>query len=169
MSGANGSGLFKKQTARLNHILAGGKGGLPGEIVDVRRDVAAVFAPLVAVAVEEYTHPSAANATALLGATASSVTTQHYAFNGAQGVALSPPRNVEVVVSGAGTPGNAPASVTFNGFDAQGNAISETIPGTSGGAATRRECSRARDSVRLGRATRGSTISEPGAARLFAV
>lgn len=136
MSGSNGSGLFKNQVARLAHLLAHAKGGMSGEVVDVRNDIAAVFKPLVSVTVEEYSYPAPAVSTAIMGATASSTSAQHYPFNGASGIVLSPPRNLTVVVSGSGTPANAPATVTFNGIDAQGNKISETITGVSGGAAT---------------------------------
>jgi hypothetical protein len=134
MSGSSGSGLFGKQAPTHKHLVQGH--GLGGEVTDMRRDVAKTFAALVAVAIEEFSYPPAAQGAALQGATASAVSAQRYAFGGAQGVILSPPRNVEVVVSGAGTPGDAPASVTFHGFDAYGRAMSETIPGTSGGAAT---------------------------------
>lgn len=138
MSASNGSGLFSKQGANIPH-LAQGAHGMTGEIADIRRDVSKVLAPLVAVAVEEYTNPPAAVANNIMLVTASSKSAQTYSLSGLNGSlgggAISPPRNIEVVTAGA-TPTNAPASVTINGIDAQGNVLSETIPGTNGGSAT---------------------------------
>lgn len=132
-----GSGLFKKMHGKLAHLLQ--TGGLAGEIADVRKDIAATVAPLHAITVEEYDYPPAANATALMGATASSTSPQTYLMNGAVGVSYSPPTNVEVVVSGAGTPGHMPATVTVVGLDAWGRPLTEVIAtvgaGTKAGAA----------------------------------
>jgi hypothetical protein len=137
MSGANGSGLFKNQAATLAHLVVGG--GLGKEIADVRRDVAAVLTPLVAIAIEEYTLPPPIVAAAIMIVTASSLTAQVYQGAGLTGSVgggkISPPRNIEVVTAGA-TATHAPSSFVIKGLDAQGNHISETIPGTNGGAAT---------------------------------
>jgi len=48
---------------------------------------------------------------------------------------MYPARNIEVVVAG-GTATQMAPSVTITGFDAQGNALSETITGTNAGAGT---------------------------------
>ncbi len=134
MSATNGSGLFAKSIARLAHLL---QAGLGKEIADVRNDVGAVLKPLVAVTVEEYDYPPAAGAITLLAATLSTLTSSvTYKVNGNAGIALSPPRNVEVVVAGSGTPSHMSHSVVVAGLDANGNPISETITGTNGGAAT---------------------------------
>lgn len=132
MSGTVGSGIWTKMKARLGHLLR--SGGMSGEVRDVRLDIAAVFKPMVAVAVEEYAYPPAAGATVLLAATLSTNgTAQSYNCNGAQGIALSPPRNVEIVVAASGTPTHMAHSATVSGLDANGNKISEVITGLNGG------------------------------------
>jgi hypothetical protein len=134
MSATNGSGLFSKQVATLDHLVR--QGGLGGEIADVRKDVAKVLKPLVAVTVEEYDYPSAAGVTTVLAATLSTLASSVTYRVGGNGLAFSPPRNVEVVVAGSGTPTHMSHSVVVAGLDANGNKLSETITGTNGGAAT---------------------------------
>ena len=134
---SNGSGLFSKQAGVLQHLL--NNGGLGGEIANVRKDVGSVLAPLVAIAIEEYTNPPAATAATIMAVTASSLTAQTYqmaGLNGSIGTGhINPPRNITVTTAGA-TATHAPATVTIHGLDAQNNHLSETITGTSGGAST---------------------------------
>ena len=138
MSASYGSGLFKLQTALFPHLVVG-EHSINGEIGAIRRDIARVLGYLVAVTIEEYTAPPAAVSAAILAATASSTTAQTYqagALSGSIGSGvISPPRNITVTTAGA-TPTHAPATVTVNGFDAQGGALTETITGVNGGAAT---------------------------------
>ena len=133
-----GSGLWKNQKATLAHLIVG-KGGLSGEVMDVRLDIAAVLTPLVAVAIEEYLLPQPALPTAIMPVTATLTTAQTYrltALSGSIGQgAISPPRNITVTTAGT-TATDAPATATINGLDAQGNVISETITGVNAGAAT---------------------------------
>jgi hypothetical protein len=133
-----GSGLWGTQAPTRPHLLVG-PGGLAEEVLDVRKDLAATLAPLLGVAIEEFDGPPPATATAILPVTASQTVAATYSYaalTGSVGDAeMYPARNIEVVVAG-GTPANMPASVTITGFDAQGNALSETITGTSGGAGT---------------------------------
>ena len=137
MSGSNGSGLWKKMMARLQHLL--NAGGIAAEVADVRQDINATLAPLKAITIEEYTAPAAATTGAIMSAIATSlaaVTYQGAQLNGSvgQGV-LSPPRNITVTTAGT-TPTHAPATAVINGLDAFGRALSETITGVNGGAAT---------------------------------
>jgi hypothetical protein len=90
------------------------------------------MSPLVAVTVEEYDYPPAAGAITFLAATLSTLTSSvTYKVNGNAGIALSPPRNVEVVVASSGTPTHMSHSVVVTGIDVNGNPISETITGTN--------------------------------------
>ena len=129
---SNGSGLFKNQQGRLAHLLQAG--GMSGEVRDVRLDLAAVLGALVAVTIEEYDYPNAAGGTVILGASLSTTgTAATYAVGGAAGLKLSPPRNVQVVVTSAGTPTHMPHSLTVHGLDAQGRPLSAVITGLNGG------------------------------------
>jgi hypothetical protein len=132
-----GSGLFANQTATLAHLL--NAGGWSREIANLRQELAAILASLVGVAIEEYTMPPAAVPAAIMTVTPSSTSAQSYSgssLNGSVGSGvIFPPRNIEIVTAGA-TATHAPASVTVYGLDAQGNALSETVTGTNGGANT---------------------------------
>jgi hypothetical protein len=135
---SNGSGLWGTQTPTHPHLIVG-PGGIAKEVADVRRDLMATFAPLVGVTIEEYIGVPPAVPAAIMPVTASSLSAQDYQYaqltgSVGEGV-ISPPRNMTVTTAGT-TPTHAPASVTINGFDAQGNALSETITGTNAGAAT---------------------------------
>jgi hypothetical protein len=137
-AGSNGSGLWSTQAALLPHLLHG-QGGISGEVYAVRKDMGIALTPLKAVTVEEYDLPIPASGTNILTGGVSSLAAQTFlaaALNGTLGAgAISPPRNVEVVVAG-GTATQMSATVTINGLDAWGRSLSETITGTSGGAAT---------------------------------
>lgn len=133
-----GSGLWGTQAPTRPHLIVG-PGGLAEEVLDVRKDLAATLAPLLGVAIEEFDGPPPAVPAAILPVTASQaapVTYSYAALTGSVGSAkMYPPRNIEVVVAG-GTATQMAASVTVTGFDAQGNALSETIAGTNAGAGT---------------------------------
>jgi hypothetical protein len=129
-----GSGLWSSQRATHPHLIDG-PGGIAKEVLDVRKDISAVLAPMLGVAIEEFDGPPAASATAILAVTASQTTPAVYSYGALLSPALSPTRNVEIVVAGT-TPTQMPASVTITGYDAQGNALTETVTGTNGGAAT---------------------------------
>lgn len=132
MSGSSGSGLFSKMMARLAHLLPGH--GLPGEVVDVRTDVAATLKYLKAVTIEEYLAPPGVLPTAIMAATASSLSAVSYTrLTGVSSAVISPPRNINATTGGT-TPTHASAAVTINGLDAQGNKLSETLPATNTGA-----------------------------------
>ena len=61
-----GSGLFSNQKAVHPSYAAAGKGGLPGEVGDLRRDVSRVLAELSAIAVEKFSAPPAESTTAIM-------------------------------------------------------------------------------------------------------
>jgi hypothetical protein len=126
---ANGSGLLSTQGARLPHLVRG-RGGLAGEIGDLREDLVGQLTALAAFTVDEFTNPPAADPDAIklaVATVAAATTYSGTALNGVVGAGtLSPPRNVTVTTAGA-TPADAPASATFNGTDVNGDSISETI------------------------------------------
>lgn len=133
-----GSGLWAKMKARIGHLVTGH--GAKGEIGHVRNELAEVFGALQAITVEEYNPaPPAASVNSIKTASATVMAVKTYLvtdFNGTiGGNKMFPPRNVSVTTGGA-TATHAPASVTFNGLDAHGNLLSETIPGTNAGAGT---------------------------------
>jgi hypothetical protein len=138
LAGSVGSGLWSTQSAIFPHLLHG-QGGISGEVYAVRKDLGIVLTPLKCVTVEEYDLPLPASGTLILTGGVSSLAAQTFAqsaLNGSLGGGvISPPRNTEVVVAGA-TATQMAASVTINGVDAWGRALSETITGTSGGAGT---------------------------------
>ncbi len=138
LAGSVGSGLWSTQAALFPHLVPG-QGGIAGEVYAVRKDLGIVLTPLKCGTVEEYDLPIPAVGTNILTGGVSSLSTQTFlaaALNGTLGTGvISPPRNVEVVVAG-GTATQMSASVTVNGLDVWGRTLSETISGTSGGAAT---------------------------------
>jgi hypothetical protein len=137
-AGSVGSGLWSTQAALFPHLVLG-QGGVAGEVYAVRKDLGIVLAPLKASTVEEYDTPIPASGTNILTGGVSSLSAQTFSYSALNGTlgagVISPPRNMEVIVAGA-TATQMSASVTINGLDAWGRALSETITGTSGGAAT---------------------------------
>jgi hypothetical protein len=129
---SKGSGLFSGYAARRPHVLAGHGEGT--EITNLAADVTASFAGLKAIIVEEYLAPHAAVTNAFLAATASVNGTQ--TITSASGLVPAPAaltaagRNV--TLTGGGTTGQCPTSAAVTGFDAGGNAQTETIALTAG-------------------------------------
>jgi len=130
-----GSGLFSKKKASKPHLVAG-SGGLPGEIADLRADVAAVITPLAAFTVEEWTNPAAKDDNAiLLVKDTLSATAVTYSGAGLDGVVgggvMSPPRNI--IITTAGTDADfGTANIVVTGKDVNGATISETLQVTAG-------------------------------------
>lgn len=121
-----GSNLFANQypaQARFSK-----PGGVKGEIADLRRDVAATFLGLVAVGVDEFTNPAAADADGLRAAITSAITAIDYDaedLTGAIGAVFTYPRNVTVTCDDSAT--TWAGSVTFTGLDIDGNVITEAV------------------------------------------
>lgn len=129
---SNGSSLFANQHATKPHLVTG-KQGVPGEVDDLRRDVAAVLGSLAALTVDEYTNPvgtGAPGTAVILAATpcvAAPVTILAAAMLAA-GLAMLPawPRQLTFSTTGS-TPTDAPASVLITGTDPYGAAQTETL------------------------------------------
>lgn len=126
----SGSGLFSNQRPDRQHLVTG-KRGVAGEVDDLRGDVASVLLPLVAVTVEEFVDPAAADVDGIKTAAATIAAATTYAaadLNGAVGNAeMVPPRNVTVTTAG-GTAADAPATAVITGRvrDSKGNLIAQT-------------------------------------------
>lgn len=119
----SGSGLFSGQKAVIPH-------SMPREVEDLRNDVKAVFAPMAAISVEEWTNPAADDAAGLKAATAASLAVQVYTASQliAGGIAalLAFARNVTFTTAG-NTPADAPATATVVGTDVNGAAQTEVV------------------------------------------
>jgi hypothetical protein len=132
-----GSGLFSKQRARLAHLVRGG-GGLAGEVADLRSDIDDELDPLVAVAVEEFIDPAAADVNAIKASIASAASIEVYegaALDGVVGLGvMDPPRNPTVTTS---LHADIDAvTVVFEGKDINGADISVDVLLTDGGNTT---------------------------------
>lgn len=123
----SGSGLFSNKVADHPHLVDD-PGGVSGEVGDLRRDLKAEFAPLVALTVDEFTNPAAAGAADLEAATATTVAPRTVTSFLAGGVAklAAFPRNITFTTAG-GTAADAPATATITGTDPRGKAQTETV------------------------------------------
>lgn len=124
---SNGSGLFSDQRAYLAHLVRG-RGGLSGELDDLRKDVTQELAPLVALTLDEFTNPAAADAAGLKIATAtvaSEVTVTSFLAPGLAALAEHP-RQVSFTTAGV-TPADAPATALVTGKNVKGIVQSETV------------------------------------------
>lgn len=124
-----GSGLFSNKGAVQPRFIEG-KGGVAGEVADLRQDVKSVLSPLAALTVEEFTNPAAGGAALLQAATATvaaPVTVAHsQLLAGGLAVLAQYPRTL-IFTTGGTTPADAPATVTVTGKDINGAAQSETL------------------------------------------
>jgi hypothetical protein len=127
-----GSGIMTNQRARIAHLVRLGKGGVAGEVADLRQDIIDDFAASAALAIEEFSAPAAADTDAILAPVQSknAEAALYVAADlvGGAAVALDPPRNVTVTTDAGGTPGESPSEATVTGKDINGDAISEVIP-----------------------------------------
>lgn len=131
----SGSGLFSNQHAAKPHLVDG-KGGVPGEVYDLRLDIARVLGQLAAISVDEFTNPAAGGAALLEAPTACTLVGRLVTSFLAGGVAILAAygRNVTITTAGT-TPTNGPASAVVTGTY-KGAVQTETISGLNGGAAT---------------------------------
>lgn len=132
---SNGSSLFSNQVSAKPHLVDGHR-GVPGEVYDLRRDVARVLASLAALTVDEFTNPAAGGAAALEVATACTTLGRLVTSFLAPGAAIlaAGGRNITITTAGT-TPTNGPASALVTGTYL-GVAQTETIAGLNAGAAT---------------------------------
>lgn len=126
-----GSGLFSNKRAHKPHLVEG-KGGVPGEVDDLRRDVTSTLAALAALTVEEFTDPPAAAVAGVLASVASQAAAASYVaadLVGGAAVELDPPRNPTLTCDDSATTWTG--NVTITGVDANGDAASAVIAFTN--------------------------------------
>lgn len=127
-----GSGLFSNQSPIHQHLAAGSH-GTSGELGEIWRAVQALFGPMAAIAVEEFSAPPTASTTALKVATATvngPVTYTSAAGQLSNAAFALAPRNV--VFTGGGTTAQCPTSALITGLNAAGKAQTETVALTAG-------------------------------------
>lgn len=127
----SGSGLFSDQGARLPHLVEG-KGGVPGEVDDLRRDVARVLGPLAALALDDFGDAAldVADVDAIKDEFSSAAGAATFSGSDLDGVVgtgtMSPPRNITIDTTVAAT-GYTDCTVT--GTDIDGNVLTEDFTG----------------------------------------
>lgn len=125
-----GSGLFSTSRGVNPSKTAAGKGGLPGEVGDLRRDIGEAMAPLFAATPREFINPILGTATALLIATAT-VAAEVEVLPAALTTATltnmaDNPRQLLFTTAGT-TPADAPATATVKGKDPRGKFVTEVV------------------------------------------
>lgn len=134
---ALGSGLMTNQRARLAHLVRG-KGGVPGEIKDLRDDITDEMSAMPAIAMEELSNIAVADVDAIKASIASSASIATYSgsdLDGAIGAGvMSPPRNITITTT-SDTDIDAVA-VVITGTDVDGAAQTDTITLTNDGNTT---------------------------------
>jgi len=129
---AAGSGVFSTARPKNANLVYAGKGGIGGEVGELRQDVDNALSPLAAITVEEFINPVAPSPTALMAATASSTTALSFtklagSFTLATLASMATaPRQVQLTTGGT-TPANQPATLVLKGLDERGKPQSETI------------------------------------------
>jgi hypothetical protein len=126
-----GSGVLTTKRPNQSRFVTG-KRGLAGEVGDLRDDLEEEMRAAAAIAIEEFVDPAAADVDAIKTAFASVATPVTYStaaeLDGVVGLAeMDPPRNVTVTTGAAGTPADAPATMTVNGTGADDEVLSEVI------------------------------------------
>ena len=126
---SNGSGLFATQYPVQGRFAVPGSAGPGGEIADLRGDVARVLAPLVAITIDEFSHPTAALPAALEALHISNVGARTVTSFLAPGTVIlaTYPRNVTITLDGGGTPGHSFTSALITGRDINSIVMTETI------------------------------------------
>ncbi len=131
----SGSGLFSTARAKNPSYVDPGKGALPGEVGDLRKDVASALLPLAAICVEEFSNPLATSASNVMAATTSStdavtlvpgsIHTGVLTATVVANMALAP-RQLQFTTAGA-TPAHQPARATIVGTDERGRSQTEVV------------------------------------------
>lgn len=124
---STGSGLFSDKRAHKPHLVEG-KGGVAGEVEDVRKDVQVTLEPMAALTVEEFTNPALADVDGLEAATPCTVAPRTVTSFLAPGQAAlaAYPRTITFTTSGT-TPADAPANAVVTTKDANGDTQTETV------------------------------------------
>lgn len=134
----SGSGLFENQRGVSPSKTAPGKGGLPGEVGDLRRDVGAVLGTLAAITVQQWNAPLAGGADTLkfvTGVVTEPIVHGPEDFTPATlADMLEAPRRVVIGIGGP-TATDAPDSATIKGKLVNGEDHEETVavPQVDGG------------------------------------
>lgn len=123
---SNGSGLFSNQGPAQGRFIEG-KGGVAGEVNDLRQDVKRELGALAAITVDEYTDPLAGAAGALEAATATQVTPRTATLLAAGVAELDKVARPIQFTTAGGTPADAPATATITGPDANGDQQTEVV------------------------------------------
>jgi len=126
----SGSGLMSSQSPKQERFVYPSKGGVAGEVGDLRRDLENELANMVATTVDEYVDPMLGAADSLLAA-AATVAAEVVLLPAALTTAtltnmLANPRQLLFTTAGS-TPADAPANVAIVGKDPAGLPISETL------------------------------------------
>lgn len=132
-----GSGLFTHKGAVQPRFIEG-KGGVAGEVGDLRQDVAEALKYMCAITVAEFTNALATATNNLMAATASQLAARRLlpAATPATGVLTQAtitsllaggPRQLRFVTAGA-TPAHQPASARVEGWDERGAPQTELVP-----------------------------------------
>lgn len=132
-----GSGFLNQHRAKKLHLIKG-KGGVAGEVWDLRQDLESELSDLVALTVEQWDNVATSDVDAIKASVASAASEQTYTGTDLDGVVgegtMSPPRNIIITTS---THADIDAvDVVITGLDIDGNAITETITLTDGGGQT---------------------------------
>jgi len=128
---SNGSGLLSTQAARLPHLVRG-KGGLAGEVADLRDDLESELSPLVALTLDEWVDVAAADSDGVLLSVVSQAAAASYSASdlvGGAAVELDPPRNITLTCDDSA--GTWTGNLTATGVDINGDAITEDIAFTN--------------------------------------
>jgi len=123
---SNGSGLFTNKGPVQSRFMR--PGGVRGEVSDLRTDVATALAALIALTVDEFTNPPAADADGLKAGITSATTATAYVaadLDGAIGPSFTEPRNVTVTCDDSASTWAGP--VLFVGKDVEGRDIQESV------------------------------------------
>jgi hypothetical protein len=124
-----GSGLMSKSKPGIGHLVPAGKHGVASEVADLRSDIQAALAAVVAVTVDDFTAPAAAGAATLKAATASVasvVTVLKAALLGPGLASLGAGRNITFTTAGT-TAADTPATALITGLGVDGKAQTETV------------------------------------------
>lgn len=134
-------GLMTKQRAAKPHLVEG-KGGVAGEVEDLRKDIANEFSVIAPFAVQEFTDPAAADPNGIKTSFASSASIQSFTAADLDGVvgagAMTPPRNITITTSAHADIDAVDVVITGKVRDTDGKLVdqTDTITLTDGGNTT---------------------------------
>lgn len=128
--------LFSNKRPKNASSVDPGKGGIAGEVGDLRRDVADTFAAIGGYVTEEFINPLATAANNMMTATASQLAARTLLPGSPAAGVLSTatvanlaaaPRQIQFTTAGS-TPAHQPATATIYGKDERGKPQTEVVP-----------------------------------------